>query len=90
LNKIAKRIWTLSIISGILTEVCKIRHIMEDVVGEEKKEAERNKCLRTILCHLADTGVPAVVAWDYKWTDTRVGAMHMISSLIQCQNLYPK
>ena len=55
----------------------------------EKCRQDRNKCFMTILQHLGDSGVPAVIAWKFDWSDTRVGLMHCVSSLLQCKNLYP-
>ncbi len=90
LNRWAKKCWTVSIVCGILTEVLKIRRIsMDNESPAEKKKQQRDKCLTTIVCHLGDTGVPAVIAWNLGWSDMRVGFLHTIAALIQSSNLYP-
>lgn len=89
-NKWAKRCWTVSIVAGLATECLKLRRIANDTdLSAEKKKTQRNKCLQTLVCHLGDTGVPAVIAWDFKWSDARVGFLHTIAALIQSSNLYP-
>ena len=88
----ARRAWTVSIILGICTELAKIRRALETAkeTGDEvKKKAAVKKSLITIVCHLGDTGVPAVIGWDRKWSDMRVGFLHTVAALIQSSNLYP-
>ena len=95
LNVHAKRAWSLAILCGVATEFAKIRRITasneyaQGEEGDKKREADRNKCLQTVVQHCCDVPVTLVIGYEQKISDKWVGLFHFCAALLQSRGLYP-
>eukprot|EP00392_Amoebophrya_sp_AT5.2_P017231 g17560.t1 len=92
------RFWGVALAFGILTELCKLQRVWKTsgISSDEsahlsavQRKSIRRQCLRTILCHLGDLGIPLTRGFGVPLRERELALMHFSAAIIQSWNLYP-
>lgn len=92
------RFWGVALAFGILTELCKLQRVWKTSgtssdesahLSTVQRKSIRRQCLRTILCHLGDLGIPLTRGFGVPLRERELALMHFSAAIIQSWNLYP-